>query len=119
MDKINKIKVRKWLKCILLGLALILIGGIVYKNIYRAKETALYTKKMELMQTETLKRIEESQSKKVTNRDDKGISAEISPTQGIKVIIDDDTSWSATLQILVILVGTYGGIKVINKYTRA
>ena len=48
----------------------------------------------------------------------KAITAEVSPTQGIKVIVDEDTSWSATLQVLAILVGTYGGIKVINKYTR-
>lgn len=109
---------RKWLKSILISVSLFLISGIVYQKVYRTKEIALYTKKMEM---ESLKTIEkESQAlKSLDESTGKGITAEISPTQGIKVIIDDDTSWSATLQILVILVGTYGGIKVINKYTRA
>ena len=44
--------------------------------------------------------------------------AEISPTNGIKVIIDEDTDWTPVFQVLVILLGTYGGIKVINKYTK-
>ena len=48
----------------------------------------------------------------------KAIQAEISPTQGIKVIVDEDTSWKAALQVLAIVVGTYGGIRVINKYTK-
>ena len=47
----------------------------------------------------------------------KAITAEVSPSNGIKVIIEDDMDWTPVFQILVILLGTYGGIKVINKYT--
>lgn len=48
----------------------------------------------------------------------KAIIAEVSPSNGIKVIIEDDMDWTPVFQILVILLGTYGGIKMINKYTK-
>ena len=56
--------------------------------------------------------------KKYYQVESKAIMAEISPTNGIKVIIDEDTDWTPVFQVLVILLGTYGGIKVINKYTK-
>ena len=84
-------KLRTILKSVLLSCALFLIANAVYDVV---------VPKMVMMAP-------------------KAIRAEVSPTQGIKVIVDEDTSWSATLQVLVILVGTYGGIKLINKYTCA
>jgi len=98
---------RKVLKIILFGVALVLIGGVVYKSVLLTSHTKVAIKNIDRLEAMEMK------------TQDKAIVAEISPTQGIKVMVDEDTSWSATLQILVILIGTYGGIKVINKYTRA
>lgn len=56
--------------------------------------------------------------KKLYKAEAKLIVAEVSPTNGIKVVIDEDTDWTPVFQVLVILLGTYGGIKVINKYTK-
>ena len=85
---------RRILKGILICSALLLCGWIIFKP----KPYKLATKEMML---------------------DKSIGVEISPTQGIKVVVDDETDWSTTFQVLVIVLGTYGGIRVINKYTRA
>ena len=48
----------------------------------------------------------------------KSIKAEVSPTRGIKVELDDETSWTAVMEVLTIVIGTYAGIKLINKYTK-
>jgi hypothetical protein len=55
---------------------------------------------------------------KVYSVQPKAIVAEVSPTNGIKVVIEDDMDWTPVFQILVILLGTYGGIKAINKYIK-
>ena len=92
------------LKCTVIGIALMLIGLVGYNNVKPVSTYKVINK------TETVE--------KDSQLLDKAIVAQISPTQGIKVIIDEDTKWSATMQVLVILLGTYGGIKLINKYTR-
>lgn len=92
------------LKCVVVGIALGLIGLVVYNNV---KPVSTY------------KIIDKVENVEKDNQLlDKAIVAQISPTQGIKVIIDENTKWSTTMQVLVILLGTYGGIKLINKYTR-
>lgn len=80
----------KYLKAILIVVSLILIGYISW-NAYKPKYYAVAPK---------------------------AIMAEVSPTNGIKVVIDEDTDWTPVFQVLVILLGTYGGIKLINKYTK-
>lgn len=100
---------RKVLKSLLIVLALVSIGTVIYKNTI----PKMYSKAM--VSKEVMTDAASSDPRTM----EKAIVAQISPAQGIKVIIDDDTSWSATLQVLAILLGTYGGIKVINKYTRA
>ena len=92
------------LKCTVIGIALVLIGLVVYNNV-KPVSTYKVIDKVETVE-------------KDSQLLDKAIVAQISPTQGIKVIIDEDTKWSTTMQVLVILLGTYGGIKLINKYTR-
>ena len=92
------------LKCTVIGIALMLIGLVVYNNVKPVSTYKVINK------AETIE--------KDSQLLDKAIVAQISPTQGIKVIIDEDTKWSTTMQVLVILLGTYGGIKLINKYTR-
>lgn len=79
----------KSLKLLLIALSILLIGYIGW-NAYMPR-TAMYSAK--------------------------AIVAEVSPANGIKVVIEEDMGWAPVLQILVILLGTYGGIKVINKYT--
>ena len=37
--------------------------------------------------------------------------------EGMSVEIPEDTSWQTILQILVLVLGLYGGIRIINKYT--
>ena len=91
------------LKCTVIGIALVLIGLVVYNNV-KPVSTYKVIDKVETVE-------------KDSQLLDKAIVAQISPTQGIKVIIDEDTKWSTTMQVLVILLGTYGGIKLINKYT--
>ena len=91
------------LKCTVIGIALMLIGLVVYNNV-KPVSTYKVIDKVETVE-------------KDSQLLDKAIVAQISPTQGIKVIIDEDTKWSTTMQVLVILLGTYGGIKLINKYT--
>ena len=83
-------KLKNILKGLVLSAALFLIADIVYEAV---------VPKMVMMAP-------------------KAIQAEVSPTQGIKVIVDEDAGWSATLQVLAIIVGTYGGIRIINKYTK-
>ena len=56
--------------------------------------------------------------KKLYKVEAKSIVAEVSPANGIKVVIDEDTDWTPVFQVLVILLGTYGGIKAINKYIK-
>ena len=87
---------RKLFKILLVIIAVILSGIVVNNNMYRTMKVAVVEKH--------------------------AIVAEISPTQGIKVIMDGEDqgwgSWVPVLQLLVILIGTYGGIKLINKYTK-
>ncbi len=88
------INARKICKVILISTAL-LLSGIVVLN--------MFTPKM----------------MKVKSVEKHAIVAEISSTNGIKVIMDNDDqgwgSWVPVLQLLTILLGTYGGMKVINK----
>jgi hypothetical protein len=99
---------RKILKCTVVGIALVLISLVVYSNV-KPVQTYKAINKLETIEKDgSTSMLLEKQA----------IVAQISPTQGIKVIIDEDTKWSATMQVLVILLGTYGGIKLINKYTR-
>ena len=39
--------------------------------------------------------------------------------EGIKIELQEDTSWQTVLQLLVLLLVGYGGIRVINKYTES
>ena len=99
---------KKLLKALLIIAALGLSGVVCYKAYFFQN----YKTASKLVEKEL----------KIESPKDYAIMAEISPTQGIKVIIDnDDTSWKSwvpIMQLLVILIGTYGGIKVINKYTK-
>jgi len=42
---------------------------------------------------------------------------EISAADGIRIELQKDTSWQTILQLLVLILVTYGGIKVINRFT--
>jgi hypothetical protein len=42
---------------------------------------------------------------------------EISAADGIRIELQKDTSWQSILQLLVLILVTYGGIKTINRFT--
>ena len=52
------------------------------------------------------------------NAVEKQASLSVSPTEGVTVIIEDETDWKTIAKLVTALLSTYLGVKVINKFVK-